>query len=408
MVPTRLSDSSKRVRSQPAAQTRTRASAVALWILNCGCMKLKRLLADLAIENRDDLLQHRAMQRFARLVLFVVLFSCGAGCATPGGLSKRILTAPNFQNRRLVSPNWEDLFAKGLGWKTNPFQTRTIPVGPPEAKLSALELPATDYQIDFTSSITNLPNGKHEFIVKGLPRTNSPPATVKELGTIVVLHGYSLNKETMLPWAFVLAQAGYRVVLVDLRGHGQSTGDTFSCGKYETRDLVQALDYLRGRGVCGDKVGVLGLSFGANLALYWAARDPRVKTVVAIAPYDRPEQAFERFAHEMKLPVSHKSLEKALTLSANKLDLNWSDWSGEAAMRQQKQPVLLIGGEKDKISPPSDLEALKQAAPPGSRTIMIATANHFTVGYSFEQLSEPIKLWFEERLQSLVQLTSSA
>jgi len=338
------------------------------------------------------------MQRFVRSVLLVVLFLCVAGCATPGGLSKRILTAPNIQNRPLVSSNWEDLFAKGLGWKANPFQTLTIPVGPPDAKLSALELPATDYQIDFTSSTTNLPNGKREFIIQGLPRTNSPPEAVREHATVIVLHGYSLNKETMLPWAFLLAQAGYRVVLVDLRGHGQSTGDTFSCGKYETRDLVQALDYLRAKGACDDKVGVLGLSFGANLALYWAARDPRVKTVVAIAPYDRPEQAFERFAHEMKLPVTRRSLEKALTMTADKLDLNWSDWSGQAAMRQQKNPVLLIGGEKDRISPPSDLEALKRVAPPGSSTLMIPTANHFIIGYCFQELAGPVKAWLQERL----------
>src|SRR5580765_2698990 len=144
----------------------------------------------------------KAMQRFVRSFLMAVLLLCVAGCATPGGLSKRILTAPNLQNRRLVSPNWEDLFAKGLGWKTNPFQSLTIPVGPPDAKLSALELPAADYQIDFTSSITNLQNGKREFIIQGLPRTNSPPAIVEERGTVIVLHGYSVNKETMIPWAF--------------------------------------------------------------------------------------------------------------------------------------------------------------------------------------------------------------
>jgi len=338
------------------------------------------------------------MQKFVRFFLLAAFLWTLAGCATPSGLSKRILTAPNLQNRGLASPNWEDLFAKGLGWKTNPFQTLTIPVGPPDAKLRALELPAADYQIEFTSSITNLPNGKREFIVQGLPRTNSPPAIVEERGTIVILHGYSVNKETMIPWAFVLAQAGYRVVLVDLRGHGQSSGDTFSCGKYETRDLVQALDHLYAQGLCGEKVGVLGLSFGANLGLYWAARDPRVRTVVAIAPYNHPEEAFERFASEMKIPVTHKSLEKALNLTATKLDLNWSDWSGEATLRQLKKPVLLIGGEKDRISPPSDLDALKQAAPPESSKLMIAKANHFVIGYCFKDLAGPVKAWFGERL----------
>jgi pimeloyl-ACP methyl ester carboxylesterase len=332
-----------------------------------------------------------------RWILLLALLAFAAGCVTPERLARQIVTAPNLQ-RRPIAQNWEDLFAKGLGWKKMPFQSLTIYVGPPEAKLSLLELPAADYQIDFTSSIKTLPNGKHEFILQGLPRTNCPPTPVKQRGTIVVLHGYSLQKETMIPWAFVLAEAGYRVVLVDLRGHGQSTGKTFSCGKYETSDLVQALDYLNAQGVCGDKVGVLGLSFGADLGLHWAARDPRVRTVVAIAPYNRPEEAFERFAHDMKVPVTRKSLQKALALTSATLDLDWADWSGEAALSQVTEPVFLIGGDKDTISPPSDFDALKLAAPPGSRTLLVSKANHFTIGYSFEELAGPVKAWFEERL----------
>src|ERR1019366_1135872 len=52
-------------------------------------------------------------------------------------------------------------------------------------------------------------------------------------GTIFLLHGYSLSKEFMLPWGLTLAQAGYRVVLVDLRGHGHATGDRIYFGGVE-------------------------------------------------------------------------------------------------------------------------------------------------------------------------------
>src|SRR6185369_13443309 len=257
--------------------------------------------------------------------------------------------------RAARSSQWADQLLRTLCGGTNRFQSISIPVGPPEATLNAMLLPAGDYQLDFVSSVENDGHGHKLFTLKALPRTNCPPATVPDRGTVFLLHGYSIQKETMAPWAFVLAQAGYRVVLLDLRGHGQSTGKTFSCGKYETSDLVQVLDYFDAKGICCVKVGVLGISFGADLALQWAARDARVAAVVAIAAYDQPEEAFVRFAQEMKIPVSIKVLEQALELVASRLDLRWADWSGRTAMEHLSTPVFLIGGGRDTISPPGDL-----------------------------------------------------
>ncbi len=100
----------------------------------------------------------------------------------------------------------------------------------------------------------------------------------------------------------------------------------------------------------------------------------------------------------MKMPVSQKTLQPALDLVATKLDLNWKDWSGEAAMRQLKEPVLLIGGGKDTISPPADLEALKRAAPPGTDSLLVPEANHYIVGYCFHEIAGAVKAWFQARL----------
>jgi pimeloyl-ACP methyl ester carboxylesterase len=320
-----------------------------------------------------------------------------AGCATPEKVARMVVTAPNVQ-RAARSSQWADQLLRALCGGTNRFQSISIPVGPPEATLNAMLLPAGDYQLDFVSSVENDGHGHKLFTLKALPRTNCPPATVPERGTVFLLHGYSIQKETMAPWAFVLAQAGYRVVLLDLRGHGQSTGKTFSCGKYETSDLVQVLDFLDTKGICCGKVGVLGISFGADLALQWAARDARVAAVVAIAAYDQPEEAFVRFAQEMKIPVSIKVLEQALELVASRLDLRWADWSGRTAMEHLSTPVFLIGGGRDTISPPGDLEVLKNAAPAGTRTLLIPEANHFVVGYWFQEIAQPVTSWFGERL----------
>jgi len=67
-------------------------------------------------------------------------------------------------------------------------------------------------------------------------------------------------------------------------------------------------------------------------------------------------------------------------------------------MEQLKLPVFLIGGGKDTISPPEDLQVLIKAAPAGTKSLVIPEANHFVVGYWFQEIAEPVTAWFGERL----------
>ena len=40
-------------------------------------------------------------------------------------------------------------------------------------------------------------------------------------GTVILLHGFLQNRNSVTPWAIRLAQAGYRCAVLDLRGHGR-------------------------------------------------------------------------------------------------------------------------------------------------------------------------------------------
>ena len=207
-------------------------------------------------------------------------------------------------------------------------------------------------------------------------------------------------------YAAALAQAGYRVVLVDLRGHGKSTGWQVSYGKYEMNDLMKLLDHLRANNLCGEQVGVLGISYGATLALHWAAHDSRIKTVVAIAPYDQPDEAMVRFAKELKIPVSESTVRDALEIASKKLELNWTDWSGKTAVQNLKKPILFIAGEHDSICPPNEIDMLKSNSPEGSKFIQVSKANHLAIGYFFHELTDPVTLWFDEYFQDSWKQTS--
>ena len=308
-------------------------------------------------------------------------------------LARRIMSAPNLHPRDRPCQ---------IGW--SPYERESkwlrVSVGSPPIRLSVGILPPCDYHRKVSSRAEKMGDGNAILVLDGQrsPKNSGRALPIPQRGTVVLLHDYNLQMQFMAVWAFELAQAGYRVILVDVRGHGESTGQTISYGKWETDDLRAMLDYLTGQRLCDRKLGVLGVGYGGWLALQWAARDSRVGTVVAIAPYNRLDQVFERMAQQERAPVSAEALHAALDSVAGQLGIHWADWSGEATLRRLTQPVLLIGGEKDVIATANDLKVLGQAAPTGSRSILIPGANHQFVAYWLHELSKPVVNWFGEHL----------
>ena len=338
---------------------------------------------------------------FASLVFLVVLTS---GCHTTELAARMITKAPNLHDPSLPVKRVDRIWAKytttnaadGLAAVTH----FNVIVGPPNATLEGIEIRPQDYHKKVSVKLDPDKSGIDALSFKAVPEPKDTFTPLPEPRTIILLHGYSATKEMMAPWALTLAQAGYRVVVVDLRGHGLSSGAQVSFGKYETADLSRMLDYLIAERLCEPRVGVLGISFGGTLAMHWAAHESRIATVVAIAPYNHFQEALVRFAKELHVWVPRGIVDNALAISAHELGISWNDWSGEAGARQLKQPVLLIGGGKDSISRPDDIERMKSQAPPGSDAIIIPGADHFAIGYWFKGLTEPVKAWFSAHLGS--------
>ena len=99
---------------------------------------------------------------------------------------------------------------------------------------------------------------------------------------VVLLHGAGSTRTAVLDQAAVLGSHGYGVLLLDARGHGASGGRGMDFGWYGERDAAAALDFLTGRpGVAADRIGVLGLSMGGEVAIGIAGIDSRVHAVIA-------------------------------------------------------------------------------------------------------------------------------
>ncbi len=86
--------------------------------------------------------------------------------------------------------------------------------------------------------------------------------------------------------ARALHDAGFHVLLFDLRNHGESaSAPPVTYGVREARDFAGAVAYLRGRpDVDGGRIGALGCSMGANTILYGVPSCQPVSAVLAVQP----------------------------------------------------------------------------------------------------------------------------
>jgi pimeloyl-ACP methyl ester carboxylesterase len=220
---------------------------------------------------------------------------------------------------------------------------------------------------------------------------------------VVLLHGYGLAQFSTAPWALRLAQEGWRCVLVDLRGHGASTGDRVYFGLAETRDLSQLLDALERRDQVVAPVAVLGESYGAALALRWATFEPRVGPIVAIAPYARLATVILNIRREYAgwfpkalIVAGVRKLPDLLRVEPESLDTL-------TVFAEEPAAALFVAGADDRISPTVEVRRLLERAAPGSRLIEVPEATHEAVSYFFDELVPPVLDWLNGGQETFTQ-----
>jgi len=98
---------------------------------------------------------------------------------------------------------------------------------------------------------------------------------------IILCHDLGQSKGAFLDSIVGLQRAGYNLLLMDFRGHGESGGSGSTLGVDERYDVLGAVDFLRTRrDLTADRIGVWGVGMGAYAALQAAAER---KEVVALA-----------------------------------------------------------------------------------------------------------------------------
>jgi pimeloyl-ACP methyl ester carboxylesterase len=215
-------------------------------------------------------------------------------------------------------------------------------------------------------------------------------------GTVFVLHGIRADKRSVRRWGKMLAAAGLRAVLVDLRGHGRSTGDWLSYGIVESRDLMQTLDAVEARGLRVGLVGVMGISYGGAIAIEWAGRDPRVRAVVAIAPFASLRSVVPGYA---PVPLPPSFVSGAIDIAGREGGFDPDAASPVLAIARSNAPVLLIHGQDDHRIPAWHSQLILAARRDNTELLLVAGAGHRSIADD-PVIREHAPVWLAQHLLS--------
>jgi pimeloyl-ACP methyl ester carboxylesterase len=328
------------------------------------------------------------------LLLPGLLFLSTAGCGS--FMARRMAQAPNTYPT-WFAPEAPVELAYSPSFLTN-YPKQFVTVGPPTARLCYRVVAPADFNL--TVSATNwLEHGRKRTEFNFHADVPGPTNiwTPAPRGTVVLLHGYGLAQFSMAPWALRLAQAGWQCVLVDLRGHGKSTGKEIYYGIQEVHDLSQLLDQLAQDGRLVEPVAAFGESYGAVMALRWKPVELRVGRVVAITPYAGLSNTVLNLRHEYAGWLPKKLVQAGLKKLPAILGTTAAELDTTTALSRSPVTALFVAGTEDKLTPAADVARLRALATAGSELIVVPGATHETVTYYFTDLVPPILTWLAQK-----------
>lgn len=365
-----------------------------------------------------------------RAFILLACLSALAGCSPSRFLANRIVKAPNsyptwfapeprvylgYQPRvtdrieiESMIALWNHRFTNGLAILPPRFPATNLHAVPPElgrrftsdpARLAFRVVPPAAYNLVVRA--TNWSENGHEKAEFDFKRTIPAlpiPGLSQPQGTVVLLHGYGLDHESMLPWAFWFGERGWQSILVDLRGHGRSTGRRISFGPIETLELQAFLDHLIAQGRAPSPILTLGVSYGATVALRWAGTDPRIDSAIAIAPYARLGDAMENIRADFAPWIPASWTRSSLRKMPDVLGVPASELDPVTVLQANPPRALLLAGGADVIAPVAAVESLQDVCRRGSRLWVLDGSNHEALPFRFNQLAPPIERWTGERL----------
>jgi len=193
----------------------------------------------------------------------------------------------------------------------------------------------------------------------------------------IVIHGYSGQSKDMTYYAQQYYNKGYNVLVVDLRGHGQSQGDYIGMGWHDRLDIIDWANYLINKNEdC--KIILHGVSMGAATVMMATGENlpDNVKVAIEDCGYS---SIWDEFEMQLKLLYNLPTfpvLNAASAICKIRAGYMLEEGSCIEQVKKSKIPTLFIHGDQDTFVPFEMLDMVYEAANCEKEKLVIEGAAH--------------------------------
>lgn len=198
--------------------------------------------------------------------------------------------------------------------------------------------------------------------------------------TVILIHGLYQNRSMSVDYISTYARLGFNVLLIDLRGHGES-GGIITWGQTEIKDIDTWCDYLRNT----QKqriIGIHGVSLGGAFALLHSGFSlHHADFYVEDSSYGDLKSLYYNHLHNMiQLPANSKMLDILWTYS--QICMYWhtgatlDDLSPQKAVQKDDAPILFLHCDGDTLIPPATVYDLYNKCHAPKQMYMFKNTGH--------------------------------
>lgn len=337
----------------------------------------------------------------ALLLRAAILLAAALACGCAALVAKRIVTPPRSEKQHAFTE-------KVMRRAGVPWETAERAFGP---DISYVVFEPGDHALRYRTF--HFENRTWSMIMNWQPNRDRGPA---RHGTVVLVHGWSMDAYMMVPWALAFAEHGFRAVIVELRGHGRSGDGRMGYGRREAADVLAVVERLRRQKRLAEPLYLMGVSYGAVTVLHAAAELAREKdahpplAVVAMEPFANAADAI-RSMHTFattamrggwrswilrtsaRLLVPEFVVERAIADASRRLELDLAELDTSVAVAASRSCPLLLHGRIDTVIPYRSSRQLA-AAHPLAQLAELPHDGHFSTPARVDLLADPLVNWF--------------
>jgi len=200
----------------------------------------------------------------------------------------------------------------------------------------------------------------------------------------IVIHGYKSQATDMIIIAKLYSDLGFKVLMIDMRGHGKSQGNFTSIGHYEKYDLKKWINFaLRNYGA-DSKILLHGVSMGAATATL--VMEQKQKKYISLLVLD---SGFTKFSKSLAYSFKYRFFSFLIpgislyTYLKHKYTLG--QISPLRVMQKITTPTLIIHGDKDKPVPLFMAQELYDACKAKEKELVIVKDSPHAKGFEVDK-----------------------